>query len=107
MDWRRRSAALLVALSAGLFAADGSSAQAHSPQLAGRAAHVLAQPSSGIGEACRRDYYKNALGNCVHSPSSNPVGATARCRDSTYSYSQSASGTCSHHGGVATWIRHP
>jgi Protein of unknown function (DUF3761) len=30
-----------------------------------------------------------------------PPGATAQCRDGTYSYSQHRSGTCSHHGGVA------
>lgn len=31
-------------------------------------------------------------------------GATAICRDGTYSYSQHRSGTCSHHGGVAQWL---
>ena len=35
---------------------------------------------------------------------SAPAGATARCRDGTYSYSQHRSGTCSHHGGVAAWL---
>jgi hypothetical protein len=33
-----------------------------------------------------------------------PPGATARCRDGTYSYSQHRSGTCSYHGGVARWL---
>jgi hypothetical protein len=33
-----------------------------------------------------------------------PPGATARCNDGTYSYSQHHSGTCSHHGGVAQWL---
>src|SRR5882724_5153112 len=33
-----------------------------------------------------------------------PAGATARCRDGTYSYSQNHRGTCSHHGGVAQWL---
>ncbi len=32
-----------------------------------------------------------------------PVGATALCRDGSYSFSQSRRGTCSHHGGVAQW----
>src|SRR5262249_53652195 len=31
-------------------------------------------------------------------------GATALCRDGTYSFSQHRSGTCSHHGGVARWL---
>lgn len=34
---------------------------------------------------------------------SHPAGATARCNDGTYSYSQHRQGTCSHHGGVAEW----
>ena len=33
-----------------------------------------------------------------------PPGATARCRDGTYSFSEHRSGTCSHHGGVAVWL---
>lgn len=33
-----------------------------------------------------------------------PAGATAQCRDGTYSFSQHHSGTCSHHGGVAMWL---
>lgn len=37
-------------------------------------------------------------------PKSRPAGATAQCRDGTYSSSQHRSGTCSHHGGVATWF---
>ena len=32
---------------------------------------------------------------------SPPPRATARCNDGTYSFSQTRSGTCSHHGGVA------
>jgi hypothetical protein len=38
------------------------------------------------------------------SPGSAPPGATARCRDGTYSFSQHRQGTCSHHGGVAEWL---
>lgn len=53
-------------------------------------------PSSGSG-------YTNSDDNHVASPSSDPVGATAKCGDGTYSYSQHRSGTCSHHGGVAIW----
>src|SRR6266702_346370 len=33
-----------------------------------------------------------------------PPGATAVCRDGSYSFSQTHSGTCSHHGGVAEWL---
>ena len=53
-------------------------------------------------------YYTNSFGNRVQSPtyySSPPAGATALCRDGTYSFSQSRRGTCSHHGGVARWLK--
>lgn len=54
----------------------------------------------------RVHYYTNSYGNRVQSPTrydSRPAGATALCRDGTYSFSQSRRGTCSHHGGVARW----
>ncbi len=69
------------------------------------AAHL--QPASSF---CKQGYYKNVDGICVKSPThapSAPAGATAKCRDGTYSFSLHASGTCSHHGGVAVWIHHP
>ena len=53
------------------------------------------------------NYYINTAGNKVHSPAySNtvPAGASARCIDGSYSFSQSRRGTCSHHGGVAEWL---
>jgi hypothetical protein len=53
---------------------------------------------------CGADYYVNSSGNCVHRPSDNPSGATAICKDGTYSYSQHRSGTCSGHGGVRSWL---
>jgi hypothetical protein len=34
----------------------------------------------------------------------DPTGATAKCKDGTYSKSKSHSGACSKHGGVADWI---
>lgn len=51
-------------------------------------------------------HYTNVYGNRVQSPTyynQRPEGATALCRDGTYSFSQSRRGTCSHHGGVARW----
>src|SRR5438105_9311722 len=33
-----------------------------------------------------------------------PAGATARCNDATFSFSQTHSGSCSHHGGVSQWL---
>jgi len=54
--------------------------------------------------SCSNGSYINSAGDTVCSPSSSPSGATAKCGDGTYSYSQSRSGTCSHHGGVAEWL---
>jgi hypothetical protein len=79
---------------------------------------VLGAPSisgSGSGspafarapQTCGVDTYVNVRGNCVHRPiraSRAPAGASARCRDRTYSFSQSRRGTCSWHGGVAQWL---
>lgn len=53
------------------------------------------------------NYYTNVDGNIVHSPaysSTIPPGATAICKDGTYSFSQNRRGTCSGHGGVAEWL---
>jgi hypothetical protein len=52
-------------------------------------------------------YYTNSTGNKVHIPVVKdvaPIGSTALCRDMTYSYSQHRRGTCSHHGGVRSWL---
>lgn len=57
--------------------------------------------------SCSNGSYVNSSGDTVCSPSyspSTPSGATAKCRDGTYSYSQHHSGTCSYHGGVAQWL---
>ncbi|MBI2588770.1 DUF3761 domain-containing protein [Candidatus Saccharibacteria bacterium] len=56
---------------------------------------------------CPNGTYVNSIGNTVCSPTPEPIpgnSPTARCRDGSYSYSQSRSGTCSHHGGVAEWL---
>jgi hypothetical protein len=52
--------------------------------------------------------YRNHDGQIVHSPAHSrsgaiPDGATAQCRDGTWSFSRHRSGTCSRHGGVAAW----
>src|SRR5881396_229727 len=54
--------------------------------------------------------YVNSQGEWVPSPTRTadgkpPEGATAHCRDGTFSFSHTRQGTCSHHGGVAEWLR--
>jgi hypothetical protein len=97
-DASMRRISLLLALVAALALTGGAVARP--------AAHAVsaAQPAS---IDCKSGYYKNVSGHCVHRPSSDPKGATAKCRDGSFSYSEHASGTCSHHGGVARWIHHP
>jgi len=53
--------------------------------------------------------YINVDGQWVPSPTRTadgqpPPGASAKCRDGTFSFSQHRQGTCSHHGGVAEWL---
>ncbi|MGA9761646.1 MAG: DUF3761 domain-containing protein [Gaiellaceae bacterium] len=44
------------------------------------------------------------LAIAISSAGSAPPGATARCRDGTYSFAKHHQGACSHHGGVAEWL---
>lgn len=71
----------------------------------GRSSRSAGTPSQG-GNASS-DYYTNVDGQRVRRPvfsKSAPSGATARCRDGSYSFSRHRRGTCSHHGGVAQWL---
>lgn len=95
------AAALVVVTAGSASAQPNASATAHASQQI--AAHVTAVQTP----LCDSNHYKNVNGICVHRPSSSPKGATAQCRDRSFSYSRHASGTCSHHGGVLRWIRHP
>ena len=63
--------------------------------------------STAISSGNSIKYYTNSRGERVQSPTyyqTAPAGATALCRDGTYSFSRSRRGTCSHHGGVARWL---
>ena len=65
-------------------------------------------PASTAGGGSSDEYYTNSDGVRVHrpvvSPNGPPEGATAQCRDGSYSFSLHRSGTCSHHGGVTKWL---
>lgn len=66
--------------------------------------YVPPQPRTETA-SCQNGTYVNSAGNTVCRPSKNNTGdATAICADGTYSYSQSRRGTCSHHGGVSSWL---
>ncbi len=73
-----------------------------------RAVEAQERKVSEATATCTNGTYINSAGNTVckpeKSPSGAPAGATARCEDGTYSFSESRSGTCSHHGGVSEWL---
>jgi hypothetical protein len=82
----------------------------------GFAGHVVqvflrfpAPPSLASGSPSSTRGYINSQGDWVPSPTRTPdgqppSGASAQCRDGTYSFSRSRRGTCSHHGGVSRWL---
>ncbi|HTD05068.1 DUF3761 domain-containing protein [Undibacterium sp.] len=54
-------------------------------------------------------YYTNKSGQSVHSPAKSidekaPQDGTAKCRDGPYSFSKNHRDTCSHHGGMTSWL---
>jgi hypothetical protein len=79
--------------------------EAEAPELSTPQATTPAPPPAE--ETCTNGTYVNSAGNTVCRPESSPTapaGATAECEDGTYSFSESRSGTCSHHGGVTRWL---
>lgn len=98
--FRRLTPAAMVAIAACVLGT--TSAQARTPP----ATSTWEQPDES--DLTSHGHYVNRDGKDVHSPSKTrdnkvPPGATARCRDGSYSFSRHRSGTCSRHGGVAEW----
>jgi hypothetical protein len=95
--------AWLFALICALLVATGAFARA--PQH--NEATFPAQPDES--QLIEHRQYRNQSGAEVHSPAhtkdgKKPNGATAKCRDGSWSFSQHHRGTCSHHGGVSQWL---
>lgn len=76
----------------------------------GRVTFHTDRPNPGIRlQASEEAYHREAS---VPEPSGTPIrievtspdGATAQCRDGTFSFSRNRRGTCSHHKGVARWL---
>ncbi|WP_082970387.1 DUF3761 domain-containing protein [Mycobacterium sp. E2989] len=70
-------------------------------------AAAVATAAIGLASPSSSECYINVDGTCVPNPTSAPApppGATAQCRDGTYSSSTHRSGTCSSHGGVLRWL---
>jgi hypothetical protein len=69
----------------------------------------MGSANGGSTELVEKGSYVNSDGNVVHRPAHTvsggaPSGASAQCRDGSYSFSQHHSGTCSRHGGVSRWL---
>lgn len=75
-------------------------------------------PDAALARACfqpdeskleSHQQYRSRRDDCdVHGPAKSldgakPEGASAKCRDGTWSFSHTRSGTCSRHGGVERW----
>jgi hypothetical protein len=101
----RRSFRTLI-LAVAMLASTGMVADVASAAPPHQSAALMASPIAPT-KACPPGYYRNSSGKCVHRPVTTPKapnGATAKCRDGTYSFSQHRSGTCSGHKGVGAWL---
>lgn len=66
---------------------------------------ILLSPFSAYASS---SYYTNSSGSKVHVPIASqviPIGASAKCKDGTFSFSTHRRGTCSGHKGVKTWYK--
>ena len=76
-------------------------------EVVARGTKVDRPPPAPAPTGCPNGTYTNSAGNEVCRPYESagaPAGATAQCKDGTWSFSQSRSGTCSGHGGVSRWL---
>ncbi len=114
--WYKRKGPVISMIVGGIFVltiASSNSTPAttstYTPTVQSPTTNVQYAPAATSDKLSNNNSYVNTSGNTVHSPAysndnSVPAGASAQCRDGTYSFSQSRRGTCSHHGGVASWL---
>jgi hypothetical protein len=98
---------LVVALLAVNLALGGAAVDARTPRHQQQEVAPASEPSES--QLLEHGRYTNRKGESVHSPAHTkdgkaPAGASAQCRDGSYSFSHSHRGTCSGHGGVAGWL---
>jgi hypothetical protein len=76
-------------------------------QKAGKSAAAAAPaPSAAASKAAPAAAPKAAPAakSAATAGNTDPTGATAKCKDGTYSKSKQHKGSCSHHGGVAEFL---
>jgi hypothetical protein len=97
----------VVALLAANLALSGGDVDARTPRRQQQEVAPASEPSES--QLVEHGRYMNKRGESIHSPAHTkdgkaPAGASAQCRDGSYSFSRSHRGTCSGHGGVAAWL---
>jgi Protein of unknown function (DUF3761) len=88
-------------------AATSSTSTSASPKAAAPAAAPpasVAPPAASTSPATATKPAASSSKATAASGNTDPTGATAKCKDGTYSKSQHHSGACSNHGGVAEWL---
>ncbi len=65
---------------------------------------ATATPAAAAAPAAKSPPVTTKSAPTAATSNTDPTGATAKCKDGTYSKSQHRSGTCSSHGGVAEWL---
>ena len=85
-------------------AAAPATAAKTAPPPAAPPAHMPAatEPSAPAPRAAPPQTAKATTGG--KAASDDPTGALAKCRDGKYWHGKTHSGSCSHHGGVETWL---
>ena len=105
---RLRLCVLVFALLSVLCGSSGVTQTSSTGQTGGGSTHTpTAKPRKAQPNCTDNGTYTNSHGQTVRRPENcfaTPQGATAQCRDGSYSFSRSRRGTCSHHGGVAKWL---
>jgi hypothetical protein len=97
----------VIALLAANLAFGGAAVDARTPRQQQQDVAPASEPRES--QLLEHGRYTNKNGESVHSPAHTqdgkaPAGASAQCRDGSYSFSRSHRGTCSGHGGVAGWL---
>jgi len=73
------------------------------PHAAAKSTSHGAAPAPGTGAANPPASTAKATGH-GKAATDDPTGAIAKCKDGQYWHGASHSGSCSHHGGVASWL---
>ena len=83
-------------------AAEAAAPMAAAPMAAAPAASTMAAPAAKAEKAAPKTM--EAKAPTVAASATDPAGATAKCKDGTFSHSKHHGGSCSNHGGVAEFL---